>query len=275
MKQECSVCMHRCALEPGQKGRCGARINQEGRIVSDNYGKVTALALDPIEKKPLRMFCPGSMILSVGSYGCNLSCPFCQNYEIAACTENCRVASVTPDQLVDQALELRNAGNIGLAFTYNEPLIGYEFVRDTARAIQAQGMKTVAVTNGSVTEETAGQLLPYLDALNIDLKGFTKEYYQMLGGDLETVKHFIEKAVEQGCHVELTTLIVPGKNDSEKEMRELSGWIASLNPEIPLHVTRFFPNWKMRDSQPTPVRQVYLLADVAREQLVNVFTGNC
>ncbi len=275
MKRRCGACVHRCALEPGQKGKCGARSNRDGRIVSDNYGKVTAIALDPIEKKPLRMFHPGSMILSVGSYGCNLHCPFCQNYEIAACRDDRRAAAVTPAQLTEKALELKAVGNIGLAFTYNEPLIGYEFVRDTAQAAHARDLKTVAVTNGTVTEEIAEQVLPHLDALNIDLKGFTEEYYQMLGGDLETVKAFIENAVGRGCHVELTTLIVPGQNDSEEEMRGLSSWIADLNPEIPLHVTRFFPTWKMQDAQPTPVEQVYSLADVARERLVNVFTGNC
>lgn len=275
MKQVCGVCMHRCALEPGQKGRCGARVNQDGRIISDNYGKITALALDPIEKKPLRMFYPGSMILSIGSYGCNLGCPFCQNYEIAACGETCRTASVTPQELVDQALALKKAGNIGIAFTYNEPLIGHEFVRDTAQAARSRGLKTAAVTNGSISENVSEQILPHLDALNIDLKGFTNDYYEMLGGDLETVKRFIERAVEHGCHVELTTLIVPGENDSEDEMRKLSGWVASLDPEIPLHVTRFFPNWKMRDLPPTPVEQVYALAETAREKLAHVFTGNC
>ncbi len=275
MKQECGVCMHRCRLEPGQRGRCGARVNEGGRVISENYGQITALALDPIEKKPLRMFHPGSMILSVGSYGCNLSCPFCQNHEIAACSGSCQTIWAGPQELVDKALELRAAGNIGLAFTYNEPLISYEFVRDTGQAARAQGLKTVAVTNGSITEAAAEQALPHLDALNIDLKGFTAEYYDLLGGDLETVKRFIEQAVRQDCHVELTTLIVPGKNDSTDEMKRLSSWVASIDPKIPLHVTRFFPNWKMRDLEPTPVEQVYSLAETARENLAYVFTGNC
>lgn len=275
MKQECGVCMHGCALEPGQRGRCGARINKDGRIISENYGRITALALDPIEKKPLRRFHPGSMILSVGSYGCNLSCPFCQNHEIAHPGEPCGVISASPQELVNKALDLKSAGNIGLAFTYNEPLIGYEFVRDTAQAARAAGLKTVAVTNGSVTEEIAAGLLPDLDALNIDLKGFTKAYYERLGGDLETVKRFIKSAVAHKCHVELTTLIVPGQNDSEDEMKRLCDWVASVDPNMPLHVTRFFPNWKMRDLEPTAVERVYALAETAKKSLAHVFTGNC
>lgn len=275
MKQSCGVCMHDCQLEAGQRGRCGARVNKGGRVICESYGRITALALDPIEKKPLRMFHPGSMILSVGSYGCNLSCPFCQNHEIADCSEPGQTILAEPQELVNHALKLRAEGNIGLAFTYNEPLIGYEFVRDAGRAAHAQGLKTVAVTNGSITEAAAEQVLPHLDALNIDLKGFTKEYYDMLGGDLETVKRFIEKAVRQNCHVELTTLIVPGKNDSEDEMKRLSRWVASIDPQIPLHVTRFFPDWKMRELEPTPVEQVYFLAETARENLRHVFTGNC
>lgn len=275
MKRQCGVCVHGCALEPGQRGRCGARINKDGRVISENYGRITALALDPIEKKPLRMFYPGSMILSVGSYGCNLSCPFCQNHEIAIPGKPCRSVLAAPQELIDKALKLKSAGNIGLAFTYNEPLIGYEFVRDTAQEARAEGLKTVAVTNGSVTEETAAGILPYLDALNIDLKGFTKEYYERLGGDLETVKRFIKNAVGQKCHVELTTLIVPGQNDSADEMERLSSWVASIGSNIPLHVTRFFPNWKMRGMEPTPVERIYSLAETARKNLTYVFTGNC
>lgn len=280
MKTECSVCMHRCRLEPGQKGRCGARANENGRIICLNYGKLTALALDPIEKKPLRTFFPGSSILSAGSYGCNLRCPFCQNYQIAHPGESgptdrpLQIADVSPEILTEKALELKSAGNIGIAFTYNEPLTGFEFVRDTSQLAHRKGLKTVAVTNGSFTSETARQVLPHLDALNIDLKGFTEEYYQRLGGSLETVKAFIVMA-SKWCHVEVTTLIVPGENDSHEEIDQLSQWIASVDPEIPLHVTRFFPCWNMQDRDPAPVRHIYELAEAAGRHLNNVFTGNC
>lgn len=280
MRLECSACMHHCRLEPGQKGRCGARANENGRILCLNYGKLTALALDPIEKKPLRNFFPGSFILSAGSYGCNLKCPFCQNYQIAhpggfgQTAKSLQTAEVSPEELAEKALELKPAGNIGIAFTYNEPLVGFEFVRDTSQLAHRKGLKTVAVTNGSFTSETARQVLPHLDALNIDLKGFTEEYYQNLGGNLQTVKEFIAIASEW-CHVEVTTLIVPGENDSDEEMERLSGWVASVNSEIPLHITRFFPCWNMQDRDPAPVARIYELAETAGKRLSNVFTGNC
>ena len=161
-----------------------------------------------------------------------------------------------------------------MAFTYNEPLVGWEYVRDTARLVRRLGMKTVVVTNGSVTDLVLDEILPVADAMNIDLKGFRESYYRKLGGDLETVKHFISRAAG-ACHVELTTLIVPGENDSDEEMEELAAWVASLNPEIPLHVTRFFPRWRMADARPTPVDTVYRLAERAAEALRYVYVGNC
>lgn len=277
MKQVCQVCMHCCQLESGQLGRCGVRKNENGTIVCESYGKITALALDPIEKKPLRKFYPGSLILSVGSYGCNLDCPFCQNYQIArpADGEGERQSiRVSPQELIQKALELKADGNIGLAFTYNEPLVGFEFVRDTAKEAQGAGLKTVCVTNGSASLWTAETVLPYIDAMNIDLKGFTEAYYRRLGGDLETVKEFIRQAAAS-CHVELTTLIVPGENDSPQEMKQLASWVASIDEKIPLHVTRFFPMRNMRDRAATEIQTVYNLAEIARTELKDVFTGNC
>lgn len=270
----CQVCMHHCSLYPGQTGFCHARKNREGTIISANYGKITSMALDPVEKKPLRRFYPGSMVLSVGSYGCNLRCPFCQNFEISMDDGSVPYREITPAALAEKALERKKDGCIGVAFTYNEPLISYEFVLDTAREVHERGMKNVVVTNGSVFEKTAARLFPYIDAMNIDLKGFTEAYYKMLGGDLSLVRQFIQYAAEN-CHVELTNLIVPGKNDSEKEMRELSSWVASVDREIPLHVTRFFPRYHMVDRLPTDVGNVYALARIASEYLDYVYTGNC
>lgn len=282
----CRVCMHHCRLKPGQIGRCRARAGMSdvsdafgagnaAGTVSLNYGKITSLALDPIEKKPLKWFEPGSMILSVGSYGCNLSCPFCQNYEIAAAGENgTQVCRMDPKELAQRALELRPRGNIGVAFTYNEPLIGYEFVRDTAKVVRSLGMKNVIVTNGSVTGPVLDEVLLWTDAMNIDLKGFTESYYEKLGGSLETVKRFIAMAAGR-CHIELTTLIVPGENDSPEEMERLAAWVAGVDPWIPLHVTRFFPRWKLTDRPPTKVRTVHELAGVAGNYLRRVCTGNC
>lgn len=271
----CPVCPHHCLLAEGQTGRCRARKNREGKIVSINYGKLTSLMLDPIEKKPLRRFFPGSRILSVGSFGCNLACPFCQNYEISmADSRQAHWQEAVPEALAGLAQEYQSRGNIGVAFTYNEPLVGYEFVRDTARLVRERGMKNVLVTNGCAELSVLEELLLYVDAMNIDLKGFAGEWYERLGGDLETVKRFIARAA-QDCHVELTTLIVPGENDSEEEMEREARWIASLDREIPLHVTRFFPQYRMTDKGPTPVERVYRLRDVAAQWLRYVYVGNC
>lgn len=275
MKKECRVCMHRCALEEGQTGRCRARANKGGEIVCANYGQVTALALDPVEKKPLRRFCPGTKILSVGSFGCNLNCPFCQNHDISmADAVTKRKVFISPEELAGRAQELETEGNIGIAYTYNEPLVGYEYIRDTAALVRKAGLKNVVVTNGSVKEEVLMEVLPFVDAMNIDLKGFTEGYYRMIGGDLETVKCFIRHAV-RGCHVELTTLIVPGQNDSVGELRRLAQWVSGIDRKIPLHVTRFFPAFRMADGSPTDVHVVYRLADEASKYLDYVYTGNC
>lgn len=271
----CELCFHHCDLSEGQAGFCRARACRGGAIVPLNYGKVTSVALDPIEKKPLRRFRPGSRILSVGSFGCNLRCPFCQNHEISMSGDGeLETAEVSPEALADKALELRPYGNIGVAYTYNEPLIGYEYVRDCAALIHERGMINILVTNGTIEETPWRVLLPLIDAANIDLKGFTPEWYQQLGGDLEAVKRSISLAAEQ-CHVEVTTLLVPGENDSEEEIRSLAQWLASVDRAIPLHLSRFFPRYRMMDRPPTPVERVYRLADVAREYLSFVYMGNC
>ena len=283
----CGVCFHHCEIPEGRTGLCGARTCRDGAVIAGNYGKVTALALDPVEKKPLRRFHPGGMILSVGSYGCNLRCPFCQNHEISWSAEAMALAGRTrtlpPEALAAEAARWKRRGNIGLAFTYNEPLVGWEYVRDAARLCHEAGMLNVLVTNGTAELDVLEALAPHVDAMNIDLKGFTARYYaRVLGGSLEAVRAFVARAARL-CHVELTTLIVPGENDSEEEMRALSGWIAGLTdadgrtvgPEIPLHVSRFFPRFRMTDRPATDPARVYRLADVARERLKYVYTGNC
>ena len=283
----CEVCFRHCDLKEGQTGFCGARICAGGVVRAGNYGRLTSLALDPIEKKPLRRFRPGSRILSVGSYGCNLRCPFCQNYEISWSEEAMRYAQsaqfATPEQIAETALYYRDKGNVGVAFTYNEPLVGYEFVRDTAKLVHEAGMVNALVSNGTAELAVLEEILPYMDAMNIDLKGFTDRYYRdVLGGDRGMVMRFIERAVKS-CHVELTTLIIPGENDSEAEMQELSSWVSALRNvncqqvgnTVPLHISRFFPRFHMTDRPPTPVSRIYRLAEVAREHLDYVYTGNC
>ena len=243
--------------------------------------KIAALALDPIEKKPLYHFYPGSKVLSAGFFGCNLKCPFCQNYEISQevaqnTTQPHRL--MEPEELAALAKSYRGMGNIGLAYTYNEPLTSFPFVRETAKLIRKDGMKNVLVTNGSVPERVLDEVLPFMDAMNVDIKSFDPDYYkEVLHGNLDYVKAFIEKAV-QHCHVELTTLIIPGENDSEDEMRRITAWIHSLergaNKSVPYHISRFFPRYKYADRTPTPVSTIYRLCDVAKEQLQYVYPGN-
>lgn len=269
---ECDVCFHRCTLKEGQTGFCRARKNENGRIIDENYGCISSAALDPIEKKPLAYFYPGSKILSVGSYGCNLRCPFCQNHEIAQQDLRNQCEKVTPQQLVDKAIELKPYGNIGIAFTYNEPMISWEFIRDTAKLAHENGLKVVVVTNGTATVETLEKILPYVDAFNVDLKGYTQDYYDWLHGDLETVKKFIETAAKKS-HVEVTTLVVPGRNDSEEEMDALASFLASVDPDIPLHITRYFPRWKEKED-PTPVATLKKLEETATKHLNRVRIGN-
>ncbi len=248
---------------------------------------MTSIALDPIEKKPLARFFPGSRILSVGSYGCNLRCPFCQNYEITWSREAAKLADeaeiIPPGILADIAAYYQDKGNIGVAFTYNEPLIGYEYVRDTAKLVHEKGMKNVLVTNGMAELSVLEELAPFVDAMNIDLKGFTDSYYrEVLQGSRSMVMDFIARAV-QLCHVELTTLIVPGENDTPQEMEKLSRWISELEDKngmpigrkVPLHISRFFPRFLMQDRKATDVGRIYHLADIARRNLTYVYTGNC
>ncbi len=282
MEKICTVCFRHCSLEEGQTGACYARRNENGEVIAENYGKVTSLALDPIEKKPLQRFYPGTSILSVGSYGCNLKCPFCQNVDISLADGEalfCPVRQMSPLELANLSEEQKKYGNIGLAFTYNEPLVGYEFVRDTAKLVKERGMKNVLVTNGCASLEILKELEPYIDAMNIDLKCFTEEYYRKtLQGDFEMVKEFISYAATF-CHVELTTLVVQWDNDAEGEMRKLFSWIAELEQKtgkkIPLHLSRFFPRSRYSHRRPTEVKRVYELAKMAREYLEFVYEGNC
>ncbi len=275
MKAICGICTHRCVLEEGQPGLCRARKNLNGTIICENYGKITSIALDHIEKKPLRRFYPGTKILSVGSYGCNLHCPFCQNSDIAASgSGEIETEYLSPENLIEKAIELISQGNIGIAYTYNEPLVGYEYVLNCAQKAKQHNLRNVIVTNGMICEEPLSELLPYIDAMNIDLKGFTERFYKMVGGDFETVKKTIIKAANL-CHIEVTTLIVPGENDSDEEITQLSEWLSAVDPNILLHITRFFPRWKMSGATPTPVSTIYRLAGIARESLRYVFEGNC
>ncbi|MBQ9272057.1 MAG: AmmeMemoRadiSam system radical SAM enzyme [Alphaproteobacteria bacterium] len=273
----CPICFHHCNLSEGQTGFCKARACFNGKIVGLNYGRISSLALDPIEKKPLYHFYPHSAILSVGGFGCNLRCPFCQNHHISMSGMNeVPTQPMSPRELTELALNLAKQprGNLGVAFTYNEPFISFEYVRDCCQLLHQVGLKTVLVTNGHINKGPLEELLPLVDAMNIDLKGFTQGYYTYLGGDFEQVKQTIETAYDR-CHIEVTTLIVPTLNDSAAHMRAEAEWLASLSSKIPLHISRYFPHYKLTNIPPTPVETVLYLCDVARQYLRYVHAGNC
>lgn len=269
----CRLCPHACQIKPGGLGRCQARINEQGRIVPRFRNRFSALALDPVEKKPLYHFHPGSSILSVGSLGCNMACYFCQNHDIAQpASGEISLTAIQPDALARLALSYKPQGNIGLAFTYNEPLVNLETVLDCFQEVKQAGMHTVLITNGCFDASQMGGLFSLTDAFNIDLKGFTPAWYRRLGGELETVQRFIIQAANH-AHVELTTLIVPGENDSEQEMGQLASWVASLDARIPLHITRYFPRHQAK-GRPTPVMTILRLCEIAKQHLKRVYPGN-
>lgn len=293
---QCNLCPHRCSIANGAKGICGVRFNKEGKLYSPGYGAISAIALDPIEKKPLYCFHPRSKILSIGGFGCNLRCPFCQNYEISmdrsAIAETCgsdkcvsgnpgngttgnrigrRGRKITPEDIVAAASDTIPKGNIGVAYTYNEPLINFEFLKDCATLINAAGLNNVIVTNGFIDLEPLEDILPFIDAMNIDLKSFSDDFYKKAGGRLEPVLKTIEASVKQ-CHIEVTTLVIPGEN--EDDVKEIAKWLASIDPDIPLHLSRFFPNYLYSDRAPTTRESILKLQETASMHLNRVYSGN-
>ena len=273
---KCETCPRHCELAEGQVGFCRAREVRDGLIKCKNYGIVSSYALDPIEKKPLYHFHPGSKILSVGSFGCNMNCFYCQNYEISQLEldqqDDRNYRAMTPVSIANDALDCTSKGNIGIAFTYNEPVVGWEFVCDTANEAKKRDLSTVMVTNGCFCENILEELMIFIDAFNIDLKCFDEEGYKRLGGDFETVKHTIERAATWR-HVEVTSLIVPGQNDSPEKMEEQAIWLASISPDIPLHISKYFPRWKA-DMPETSLDLLYRLFDIAKKHLKYVHIGN-
>ena len=271
----CYLCPHNCKIPQDGRGLCGVRRNMDGRLFALNYGEISSIGVDPIEKKPLNRFHPGTYILSIGSVGCNLKCPFCQNHSIARVKpEEIHTYHADSDEIVAKALSLKNQGNIGIAYTYNEPSIWYEFVYETAKKVKEKDLLNVLVTNGYLGEEPLKQLLPYIDAMNIDLKAFNARFYrELVKGGLDEVKETIRRSV-QHCHVEVTTLVIPGWNDSVEEMEEMAQWLASLSPDIPLHLSRYFPRHEMTDRPPTPLNTLAELKKTADRHLKYVYLGN-
>ncbi|MFA5527108.1 MAG: AmmeMemoRadiSam system radical SAM enzyme [Peptostreptococcales bacterium] len=270
-KLRCLLCPHHCVLGKNQYGLCSVRANKNGSLKTINYGEITSIAMDPIEKKPLYHFKPTKNILSAGSFGCNFTCDFCQNYSIAQGQPESNYLS--PEELIKIALRFDD--NIGIAFTYNEPSIWYEYVLDTSKKLKETypHLSIVLVTNGYIETEPLKKLLPFVDAMNIDLKAFQEDFYKKVcGGHLEFVKRTIEEAFER-CHVEITTLLVNGLNDSEEEIAKVASYLGELDKNIPLHLSRYFPTYKM--NRPATDIEV-MLADkkIAEKYLNYVYVGN-
>ena len=264
----CKLCPHYCTIADGDVGKCRVRKNENGTLYSMNYGKITSYSYDPIEKKPLYHFYPGSNIFSIGSFGCNLACDFCQNWEIVY--DDSRAREMKDEEIISLA---SRKNSIGIAFTYNEPSIWYEYILDLSKKIKAKNLKTVMVTNGFINEEPLKKLLPYIDAMNIDLKSIDDSFYTSIcKGKLDPVLKTIELAAES-THVEITTLVIGGENSSMEQIRELAKTIANIDKSIPLHLSRYFPAYKMH-LPPTDIEVLFNARKIAEEYLDYVYIGN-
>lgn len=265
---QCHLCPHNCVIKDKQSGVCRVRVNKDGILYSENYGEISSMGVDPIEKKPLYHFYPSRGILSLGTFGCNFMCKFCQNFRISQQTP--KTTFQTPDEIIEHAKK-RNI--MGIAYTYSEPMVWYEYVYETAKKAHEEGLKNVLVTNGFINQKPLKQLIEYIDAANIDLKSFNDEFYKKLcGGRVEPVLETI-KYMEGKTHIELTTLIVTGHNDDNKELEDIFEWIGNLNPDIPLHLSRYFPNYKMEDP-PTSENTMEEAYNLAKNHLNYVYIGN-
>ncbi len=267
-KVKCNLCPHNCIISEGKTGICRVRKNEKGKLISLNYGKHTSYAYDPIEKKPLYHFYPGRDIFSIGSFGCNLKCDFCQNWDIAH--EESLTMEIEDEDIL---LLAQSKGSIGIAYTYNEPTISYEYVLHMSKLVKKHGLKNVLVTNGYINEEPLKELLPYIDAMNIDLKSFNDDFYKKIcKGSLQPVLNTIKLAA-QYTHIEITNLVIEGQNSSEVEIRALSKWIGDIDKEIPLHLSKYYPSYKMR--LPETSYEVLLRSkEIASEYLDYVYVGN-
>ncbi len=273
-KVRCMLCPQVCLLGEGQTGDCGVRVVESGTLYTMNYGCLAAANVDPIEKKPLYHFYPGHSILSLGTIGCNLHCSFCQNWALARGDNHLCREEISPESVLAM-LESRREDNqlAGVAYTYNEPLIWYEFVLRTAELLHKHGYRNVLVTNGFINLDPLMEMLPYIDAMNIDVKGFTDQFYrEYCRGRKKPVLRTVEKAVES-CHVEITCLLIPSLNDSPAEQQELASWLGSLSPDLVLHYSRYFPNYRM-ELPPTPESTLKRTLEIARKHLHYVYPGN-
>ncbi len=274
---KCDLCRHGCTIAPGQKGICGVRQNREGKLYSLNYSKAIAANIDPVEKKPLYHFLPSADIFSIGAAGCNFCCEFCQNWRTSQITKGKKGQVVgrklPPEKVVQSALDYDCPG---IAYTYTEPTIFFEYAKDTAKLAKKEGLKNIFVTNGYETRQTVDQMVGLIDAANIDLKAFNNDYYQQIcGAQLKPVLDTIRYMYDQGIWIELTTLIVPGQNDDPKELTRLAKFIAEIDVDIPWHISRFTPQYKMSDTKITPRDTLEQAAEAGREVGLNyIYVGN-
>lgn len=285
----CSLCNHRCTIADGKRGICGVRVNQGGTLFGITYGKISAEAVDPIEKKPLFHFLPGTLSYSLGGVGCNFRCEHCQNWHISkAEADAAMLRNLSPEEGVDRAL---SSGSASISWTYNEPTIWHEYARDMGTLARKKGLGTVYVTNGYITEEALNQLSPMLQAFRVDLKAFNDDFYRKIcGAHLQPVLDSAARARELKMHIETVTLVIPGLNDSMEEMEGLIRWVIEhLGPATPMHFSRFHPDYKMTDRPATPVatlEKIYrkakdlglrfpYLGNVYNHQYENTFCPQC
>jgi len=272
-KLECLLCPHYCKLSSGKTGICGVRKNTGEKIELLTYGVLSGYSLDPVEKKPLYHFFPGHNILSIGSFGCNMKCDFCQNFHISQKVPQSLVPEVTINKIISDALYTER--NIGIAFTYNEPIIWFEYMKDVAEIAKKEGLYTVMVSNGYINSQPLNEIIEFIDAFNIDLKSFNNNFYRKLAGaELEPVKNSMKQIARSGKHLEITSLVIPGQNDDINEMVLQSEWIAGeLGKDVPFHLSRYFPTYK-RDNPATPEELLKKLFDIASRNLDYVYVGN-
>ena len=267
-KVRCVLCPNFCVIADGRKGMCRIRVNHNGKLYAEGYAEVVSLSLDPVEKKPLYHFYPGKAILSTGPNGCNFRCGFCQNSEISQ--KDMFTRHVEPSILAAMATE---SESIGIAYTYSEPLVWFEYIRDAGNAVKELGLVNVLVSNGYVNEDPFREILPLIDAMNIDLKSMNHGFYtKICGGNLDDVKRTIEIA-SGACHVELTNLVITNNNDSDEDFEEFSKWVASVNPNIPVHFSRYFPSYKFNEA-PTKPERLMKAYEIASSYLNYVYVGN-
>ena len=273
---KCNVCNHRCVIKEGKRGICRVRENRSGSLYTLNYGKAVAVNVDPIEKKPLYHFMPGTKAYSFGTQGCNMHCTWCQNWQISQSPdagESVSGRNISPEEMVEGALDHSCQS---IAYTYTEPTIFLEYALDTMKLAHEKGIKNVWVSNGYMTKETLDEIIPYLDAANIDHKGPDKLYKKHIGGRINQIEENLKYLYHAGIHLEITTLIIPGLNDAEEDLKDIAKFISSeLGPEVPWHISRFFPGWKMQDKQITPKKSLEKAKSIGEEAgLKHIHLGN-